>query len=102
LKGLETASRMVRAEDGRLMVYVIAQDVTSARELRLDVIDRLRLRGLGADFRLLIQPSLAGLNQLIRMETDGPVVIPCEKEPLDGEQLCTLVDELANPVLLIR
>jgi hypothetical protein len=36
------------------------------------------------------------------MESAGPIVVPCEKKPLTGEQLCALVDELATPILLVR
>jgi len=57
---------------------------------------------LGADFRLLVRPSLKGLVQMIRMESTGPVVLPCEISPFEDEQLCSLMDELANPVLLVR
>jgi nucleotide-binding universal stress UspA family protein len=101
-KGLEAAGHLVHAQDGRLTIFVIADDKNQARKLQEDVMQRLQLHELGADFRLLIQPSLTGLAQLIRMESSGPVVVPCEKMPLEGEQLCALVDELANPVLLVR
>jgi len=39
---------------------------------------------------------------MIRMESTGPVVLPCEISPFEDEQLCSLMDELANPVLLVR
>jgi nucleotide-binding universal stress UspA family protein len=101
-KGLEAAGHLVQARDSRLTVFVIADDKNDARKLQADALERLERHRLGADFRLLIQPSLPGLAQLIRMESAGPVVVPCEKEPLEGEQLCALVDELANPILLVR
>lgn len=33
---------------------------------------------------------------------EEPVVIPCDAENLEEEQLCALVDEISNPVMLIR
>ena len=102
VKGLEVAGQLVQTQDGRLTIFVIADDRDHARKLQEEVMPRIQLHRLDADFRLLIQPSLQGLVQLIRMESAGPVVVPCEKEPLEGEQLCALIEELVNPVLLVR
>jgi len=101
-KGLDIAGHLVRARDGRLSVFVLADDKQDARELQLRVMQWLRPHRLGADFRLLVRPSLNGLATMIRMESSGPVVLPCDLAPLEGEQLCSLVDDLANPVLLVR
>ena len=57
---------------------------------------------IAADFRNLVEPSHSGLAWLVRMTGDGPVILPCGKERLQGEPLCTLVDEIPNPVLLVR
>ena len=101
-KGLRAGGHLIRARNGRLAVFVVAEDEAGARELQLEAEQRLQDQGLGADFRLLVRPGLNGLARMIAMESRGPVVLPCEKEPLEGEQLCALVDQLANPVLLVR
>ena len=99
---LRAGGHLIRARNGRLAVFVVAEDEAGARELQLQAEQRLQDQGLGADFRLLVRPGLNGLARMIAMESRGPVVLPCEKEPLEGEQLCALVDQLANPVMLVR
>jgi nucleotide-binding universal stress UspA family protein len=101
-KGLQAGGHLIRDRNGRLTVFVVAEDEISVRELQTQVEQRLQERGLAANFRLLIRPGLDVLARMIRVESTGPVVLPCEKEPLEGEQLCNLVDQLANPVLLVR
>jgi hypothetical protein len=49
-----------------------------------------------------VEPSHRGLAWLVRMTGDGPVILPCGKERLQGEPLCNLIDEIPNPVLLVR
>jgi hypothetical protein len=46
--------------------------------------------------------SISELNADQLYHPSSPDFLPCEKEPLEGEQLCALVDQLANPVLLVR
>lgn len=99
---LEAAGHLVKAKDGKLTILVLAGSKDEARALQMDTLERLQQLGLGADFRLLVQPTTRGLLQLVQRETVGPVVIPCGLEHLQGEQLCALIDEVPNPVLLVR
>jgi len=99
---LETGGQLVKSEDGKLTVFVVARSKEEARGLQVDTLERLDSLDLGADFRLLVRPTSAGILQLIGRETSGPVVIPCGLERLEGERLCALVDEMVNPVLLVR
>lgn len=99
---LETAGQLVKAEDGNLTVLVLADSKQEARALQVEALDRLQQFGLGADFRLLVQPTTAGILKLVQQETIGPLVIPCGLERLEGEQLCALIEEVSNPVLLVR
>ena len=101
-KALEAASHLVQVRDGRLTVFVLADDKEQARNRQMKVMERLQAHELGADFRLLARPSLSGLAAMIRTESAGPVVIPCDGDGFGAEQLCTLVDEVINPVLLVR
>jgi hypothetical protein len=83
-------------------VLVVAESREEARRLQLEVVNRLAAHKLGADFRLLVGRSITGIAQRIHMEGIGPVVIPCAAEDDSGEALCALLDEIANPVLLVR
>jgi hypothetical protein len=38
----------------------------------------------------------------VREVDAGPVVLPCGSERLEGETLCSLMDEISNPLLLVR
>jgi nucleotide-binding universal stress UspA family protein len=99
---LEAAGQLVKAEDGKLTILILAESKEEARTLQMNTLKRLQQLGLGADFRLLIKPTTGGLLQLVQRETTGPVVIPCGLERLQGERLCALIDEVPNPVLLVR
>ena len=54
------------------------------------------------DFSTLVEPSYSRLVRLVRMTGNGPVILPCGRERLQGEPLCSLVDEIPNSVLLVR
>jgi len=99
---LDTAGQLVKVQDGKLTVLVLAESKEEARRLQVEALDRLQRLDLGADFRLLVRPSIGGLLQMLHRETTGPVVIPCGLERLEGERLCALVDDMTNPVLLVR
>jgi hypothetical protein len=85
-----------------LTALLLAESREHARALRLEVTERLEAHRIGADFRPAIGTSAAGVARRIQMEGPGAVVIPCEAEGQDGEQLCTLVDEIPSPVLLVH
>jgi nucleotide-binding universal stress UspA family protein len=98
-RALNLAARLVQAGDGRLNVFILAPDRETARKMQADVLAELERRKLGADFRLMISPSLAWL---LQTHGRGPVVLPCSGSLLHGEGLCSLVYEVSNPVLLVR
>jgi nucleotide-binding universal stress UspA family protein len=101
-KALEIAAFLVKSKAGRLTVLVVAGEMGKARDLENEVLHRLQALGLAAEMRLLVNPLLRGLARRVREESAGPVVLPCRKDWLEGEQLCALVDEIVNPVLLVR
>jgi nucleotide-binding universal stress UspA family protein len=102
-KALDAAGRLVETEEIPLRVIVLADDEGSALKLESDVAEKVRSEGLAAKLRRLINPSLEKLAMVAQMESTGPVVIPCSgKHILEGEALCTLVNAIANPVLVVR
>jgi nucleotide-binding universal stress UspA family protein len=102
-KALSVASHLARSPDGRLTVFVVADNRKDAGRLEMEVMQHLQDYGGGADFRLLVRDALADIARRIWAEGGGPVVIPCGVHAdNDGERLCTLVGEIANPVLLVR
>jgi nucleotide-binding universal stress UspA family protein len=101
-KALEIAGSLVAAQDRRLTVVLVAESRSESHELKADSSRLLSGFSIAADFRTLVEPSHRGLAWLVRTIGDGPVILPCGKERLQGEPLCTLVDEIPNPVLLVR
>ncbi len=101
-KAFQAAGRLTRVHDGRLTVLVLADSREEARKLQMSVVERLKEHKLGADFRLVVRGSISGIAQRIHMEGSGPVVIPCDAENEEDEQLCALLDEIENPVMLVR
>jgi nucleotide-binding universal stress UspA family protein len=101
-KGLEAAGRLTEVKDGFLNVLLVSDDPGKAGGLREEVASRLQALHVGADFRVLIDPSVPRLIHEIRTAGSGPVVLPCSERVFYAEGLCALVDEIPNPVLLVR
>jgi nucleotide-binding universal stress UspA family protein len=103
LKALNVAAHLVGIRDGGLSVFVLAPDREAARREQARVFEELEKRTLGADFRLVINPSIEKLAWLVQIRgKGGPLVLPCGGNLLEGEGLCSLVNEVSNPVLLVR
>ncbi|MFZ7127654.1 MAG: universal stress protein [Desulfobacterales bacterium] len=101
-KALEIAGSLVEVQDRRLTVITVAESRDEAEELRETALLRLTDFSLAGDSHILIRPDRARIAWLVRMSGRGPVILPCGKERLQGEQLCSLLDEIPNPILLVR
>jgi nucleotide-binding universal stress UspA family protein len=102
-KALEAASRLVETKEVPLRVLLLADDEESARELEGEVYEKARKEELSVYLRRLIQPSLERLAMVAQGESTGPVIVPCGAvQLLQGEALCALVNEIPNPVLIVR
>ena len=101
-KSLAVAAHLARSPHGRLIVFVVAEGSGEARRFQMQVQDYLQPYELTPVFRVLVRDDLPGIAHRIRMESEGPVVIPCGVQSEDGEQLCALIGEIGNPVLLVR
>lgn len=101
-KSLALAAHLARAPQGRLTVYIVTDRHQGGAQLESEVGAYLRVYELGADFRVVARDNLSRIADRIRKEGAGPVVIPCDAQAQDGEQLCALIGEIANPVLLVR
>lgn len=99
---LATAAHLAQLHDAPLIVFIIAKDPQEAEARKQKASQKLRHVEIQVIFRQLINPGLSALASRIRSDTKGPVVISCLKDWFAGEKLCGLVDEIANPVLLIR
>ncbi len=101
-KVLDTAAHLAKLHEAPLIVFIVAKNTEEAEARKQKASQKLRHHGIHVIFRQLINPSLSALASRIRADTRGPVVISCLKDWFAGEKLCGLVDEIANPVLLIR
>ena len=83
-------------------MVLVAESRSESRDLKAESSHLLSGFSISADFRTLVEPSHSGLARLVRITGNGPVILPCGKQRLQGEPLCTLVDEIPNPVLRLR
>lgn len=94
-KALSTAAQLARAQEAGLLIFIVAAHAGEAERQAGEA-------GIEAVIRPLPSTELRELAARIHRETRGPVVIPCMEDWFAGEKLCGLVDEITNPVLLIR
>lgn len=102
-KALDVAGQLKETEDIPLRVIVLADGEESAREREKEAVEKMRGKGWTGEVRRLIHPGQKGLAMSVHREGPGPVVIPCSSYYLlAGEELCSLVNRIANPVLVVR
>jgi nucleotide-binding universal stress UspA family protein len=101
-KSLAIAAHLARLPQGRMIVFVVADSEQEARRIETQIIEYLQVYELDADFRMMVRDALSSIAHRIRREGGGPVVIPYGIHDQDGEQLCALISEIGNPVLLVR
>jgi nucleotide-binding universal stress UspA family protein len=101
-KALCIAARLSKAEDRRLNVFILASDRETALKRRSMVLQELAESNLVVDFHIAVNPSLNSLAWLVKIHARGPLVLSCSEKLLQGEELCSLVNEVSNPIFLIR
>jgi hypothetical protein len=70
--------------------------------LREEVGQEVQAHELDAHFHTLVDPDLSTIARAMQTEGKGPVVLPWGEGMLYGENVCALVNEIPNPVLLVR
>jgi nucleotide-binding universal stress UspA family protein len=100
-KALEISIPLVESKARRLTVILVAANKEEIRTLHDQALQELAGSG-EAQFSTLVQPTHSRLVWLLQMMSSGPVILPCGRDLMEGEPLCTLVDEVPNPVLLVR
>jgi nucleotide-binding universal stress UspA family protein len=100
-KALRVAEVLKHVKDYRLIVLVVAPDRDSAHELRADLLERVE--HANTDIHLLVDPDRSRLLRSIAAFGEAPLVLPCGSQgALQGEELCDLMMDVKNPVLLVR
>jgi len=99
-KALATAARL--AEDGHLVVFVLADDAEEAEQLRESAQDWVKGRKLELSFQTLSQASVSRLAYLVSHEGEGTLVLPAHVETMADEVLLDFLDEADAPTLLVR
>jgi nucleotide-binding universal stress UspA family protein len=99
-KALRLARHFAQARKGALKLFVVAENQASARKLHHQALERLKGSDLEIESRILINQDLEGLAHIVRLEARGLLVLPCE--PGQKEEMCWLVNQIPNPVLLVR
>lgn len=99
---LAVAVHLVRADDHRLSILIVADTPDEAQRRQAEADDWLRARGLAAHSRWLGQVNVRGLAGAARREGRSVVVLPGEILPLEGEGLSQLLKEVDCSVLLVK
>jgi nucleotide-binding universal stress UspA family protein len=99
---LEVAVSLNEVLASRLIVYLAAKSLEEGDALQIEVSRKLDKLGAHAVFRMLMGSDFRNLAWMLKNENAGPVVLPCDKNCISEEQLCSLVEEIANPVLLVK
>lgn len=99
-KALSIAATL--AEDGHLMVFVLADDPDAASRLEGAARERLKRRELELTFQTLTESSVSRLAYLVAHEERGTLVMPADPEALEDEAVLDFLDETGAPVLLVR
>lgn len=101
-KALGVAVSLQAVQESQLVVYLVAENLEKGEQLRSEVAAKLRELGAQATYRTLVRPDFTNLARMLRNENAGPVVLPCNHGRVSGEHLCSLVEEITNPVLLVK
>lgn len=102
VKAVEVAVSLNEVLQSGLIVYLVAEGREKGDALRFEVSRKIDKLGARAVYRTLVSPDFRNLAWMLRNENAGPVVLPCDKKRVSEEYLCSLVDEIANPVLLVK
>ncbi len=101
-KALLMATYLARIQEVPLVVLVVADNEERSEQNQRKAAEQLKKLGTEAKFGRVANPTLDQMAGRIRRETAGTVVIPCLEDWFQGEKLCGLVDEVPNPILLVR
>jgi hypothetical protein len=90
------------AEDGHLMVFVLADDADEARRLQQAAEEDVAGMQLDLSFQTLTEASVSRLSYLMAHEGQGTLVLPADAHAMGEEALLEFLDETSAPVLLVR
>jgi len=99
-RALSIAARL--AEDGHLMVFILADDPDKASRLQQAAVEHLKERELELTFQTLTESSVSRLAHLVAVEALGTLVMPADDESMEDEAVLDFLDETGAPVLLVR
>jgi nucleotide-binding universal stress UspA family protein len=99
-KALSIAVRL--AEDGHLMVFVLADDAEKASRLYEEAEQAVEGRQIDLSFQTLTEASVSRLAYLMAHEGEGTLVLPADAHRMEEEALLDFLDETGAPVLMVR
>jgi hypothetical protein len=99
-RALSIAARL--AEDGHLMIFILADGPDKASRLRDAATEHLVERELELSFQTLTESSVSRLAHLVAHEELGTLVLPADDESMEDEAVLDFLDETGAPVLLVR
>ncbi len=101
-RALGIALNIVSVRKVRLHTVVLAENEVLSEEYRREIACAGLARGAAVDFQTLIKPVRFVLIHTLRTLGYGWTVLPCGGVCGRGADLCDLVNELANPIMLVH
>ncbi|MEJ2111105.1 MAG: universal stress protein [Acidobacteriota bacterium] len=101
-KAMYIALHLVRIRKGRLEIIIVAPNRPKAEEFQSQISEELSDRDISGDFHFLKNPGYTTLLWAVKLYVKGPLVFPCGENLPRGDALCSIVNEIPNPVLLVR
>lgn len=101
-KALRAAACLVDEKNTPLKVILLARNEGHADEMEDEIGQICNAQGVKTETRRLFRPTLEKVAGILRTESKGAVVIPCDHQLFSEEALCRLMDEITNHVLVVR
>lgn len=103
-KALNAAAHLCRIRNAGLHAFLLLQSRSqdALRQLREELHHGLRVHGVTAAEHALVAPPLSRLVHAIALQRGGPLVIPATIQALEEAEVQILLENVQNPVLLVR
>lgn len=100
-RALAFASNLMRNSDGFLTVGILAETSSQAKKLQREAFQWLGERDVEPRFRWILDWSVDTINSLVSLES-CLLVLPRSIEPLQGDAISDVIDEMDCPVLFVQ
>lgn len=101
-KALEIAAGIQKLRRGSLKVIILAEGKENYKKYQDLVKKVLENYNLKAECRAITSAGILELHRILSLEGRGPLVLPCEGPYFNGNNLQEVINNVHNPVLLVK